>query len=117
MNNLLREISAWDLDEKLRGKTAFVILDVRENWELSYAHFTDARVRHLPMSIISQDLLEAFPAELRPAATEIVVICHHGVRSASVANWMMQNGWTNVSSLAGGIDAFAVEIDPSVGSY
>lgn len=117
MNNLLREISASDIDEKLRGKTDFVILDVRENWELNYAHFTDKRVHHLPMSIITQDLLEAFPAELRTAATEIVVICHHGVRSASVANWMMQNGWTNVSSLAGGIDAFAVEIDPSVGSY
>jgi rhodanese-related sulfurtransferase len=117
MNDLLHEISVRDLDGKLHGEDEFILLDVREKWELSYAHLTDRRVHHLPMSIISQDLLEAFPAELRSPATDIVVICHHGVRSANVATWMMQNGWTKVSSLAGGIDAFAVEIDPSVGMY
>ena len=95
----------------------FTILDVREGWELTYAQINNERVVNIPMSQISRFLKEAFPLELQQPGTEIVVMCHHGVRSASVALWMMENGWWNISSLAGGIAAYANEIDPSVGEY
>ncbi len=117
MSALLREITVLNLNQKIQAGEQFTILDVREPWELKLAQITDSRLVHLPMSQISQQLNEAFPETLRDQQTEIVVMCHHGVRSANVAIWMTQNGWKNVSSLAGGIAAYAEEIDPSIGEY
>jgi rhodanese-related sulfurtransferase len=113
----LREITAKEVSAKLLAAEKFTILDVRETWELTYAHINDERVLNLPMSQIARTYKEAFPLELRAPETEIVVMCHHGVRSADVAMWMLQNGWKNISSLLGGIDAYAVEVDPQVGNY
>jgi rhodanese-related sulfurtransferase len=117
MTQALREITAQDVSTWMLADEKFTILDVREPWELGYAHITGERVVNVPMSQIARLLKEAFPPELRDTGREIVVMCHHGVRSANVATWMMQNGWTNISSLQGGIDAYAHEIDPAVGVY
>jgi rhodanese-related sulfurtransferase len=117
MTNELREILAGELGKKIQAGEKFTILDVRETWELGYASLVDKRVVNIPMSEIGRLYGQAFPEELRRPETEIVVMCHHGVRSADVAMWMMQNGWKNISSLAGGIAAYAQEIDPSVGQY
>ena len=48
---------------------------------------------------------------------EIVVLCHHGIRSARVASFLAQNGFPKVANLAGGIDSWSAEIDPSVPRY
>jgi rhodanese-related sulfurtransferase len=112
-----REITVSELSKKMAANENFAILDVRETWELNYASLGDKRVVNLPTSIIGRDYQEAFPDELRSPEIEIVVMCHHGVRSANVTMWMIQNGWNNVSSLAGGIAAYAAEIDPKVGQY
>ena len=117
MAELLREITVKELSDLLLADKKFAIVDVREAWELNYAHLDNPRVVNIPMSRISNMLAESFPTELRQPETEIVVMCHHGVRSAKVAVWMMQNGWKNVSSLAGGIAAYSLQIDPSVGKY
>jgi rhodanese-related sulfurtransferase len=117
MAGTLREITVQELSDQILASKQFAILDVRETWELSYAHLVDARIINIPMSRIGHSLREAFPAELQNPETEIVVMCHHGIRSANVAVWMMQNGWQNVTSLAGGINAYALEIDASVGQY
>ncbi len=119
MTDEFREISVSELREKMLANDGgkFTILDVRELWELNLASLVDKRVVNVPMSRISELYHEAFPEELRSPQEEIVVMCHHGIRSASVAMWMMQNGWMNVSSLAGGIAAYAQEIDPEVGEY
>ena len=117
MSETLREITAKELSEKLRSGEKIAIVDVREVWELNYAHISDERVTNVPMSQIGRIQQEAFPLELRNPQAEIVVMCHHGVRSANVTQWMMQNGWKNVSSLAGGIDAYAAQVDSSVGTY
>ncbi|MGL5095111.1 MAG: rhodanese-like domain-containing protein, partial [Planctomycetia bacterium] len=53
----------------------------------------------------------------RNQAAEVVVLCHHGIRSAQAAAWLKQRGWTNVKSMAGGIEAWADRIDPAVGKY
>ena len=47
----------------------------------------------------------------------IVVVCHHGMRSAQVAQYLIQSGFSNISNLAGGIDAWAREIDPAMEQY
>jgi rhodanese-related sulfurtransferase len=111
------EISVQELDRKLKAGEKFTILDVRETWETDLVHIQDERVALVPMSSISEQAENAFPEELRDPQTEIIVICHHGVRSAKVTAWMQQNGWQNVVSLRGGIAEYAEEIDDSVGMY
>lgn len=117
MTNSFIEISVQELAKKLQSDATFTILDVREAWELEYARLDNPRVLHIPMSVLATNRQQAFPEELRHPQAEIIVMCHHGMRSASVAAWMVNNGWKNISSLAGGIDAYAAEIDPGAGSY
>ena len=117
MTDTMPEISVKDLSVKMIAGEKFTILDVREPWELGSARIKDERVINIPMSRIRQALKSAFPPELSEAGAEMVVMCHHGVRSANVTQWMLQNGWKNVKSLTGGIDAYVAEIDPSVGFY
>lgn len=111
------EITVQELAKKLKNNGAFYLIDVRELWELEYAQIKDAHVSVIPMSQMSREREEAFPPELRDPQTDIVVMCHHGVRSMQVTQWMRSLGWKNVYSLSGGIDAYAQKIDPSVGSY
>lgn len=49
--------------------------------------------------------------------TPIVMYCHHGIRSIDAASFLKNQGFTNVKSLQGGIDAWAIEIDPSLPRY
>jgi rhodanese-related sulfurtransferase len=111
------EISVQQLAQKIKAAENFSIVDVRETWEIELASIQDERVAVVPMSKVSEDGKNAFPEALRDPQAEIVVMCHHGVRSAKVAAWMQQQGWQNVVSLRGGIAEYAEEIDPSVGVY
>jgi rhodanese-related sulfurtransferase len=111
------EISVRELATKLNNKDEFVLLDVREEHELSRASLPEGSFVLLPLSVLAQQLLDALPPAAQDKNAEIIVFCHHGIRSAQVTAWLRQQGWTNVVSLAGGIDAYAQEIDPSVGSY
>jgi len=115
--NEIPEITVQELALKIKNGEKFTILDVREIWEANLARIDDERAVFLPMSIISRERKEAFPAALRDPQTEIVIMCHHGIRSADVTGWMRQQGWQNVSSLAGGIAAYAEQVDASVGTY
>ena len=111
------EVTVQKLALKMKKGEKFVILDVREVWETDLAQITDERAILLPMSRIAREQKEAFLPALRNPQTEIVVMCHHGIRSADVTGWMRQQGWRNVFSLAGGIAAYAEQVDPSVGVY
>jgi rhodanese-related sulfurtransferase len=111
------EIDVHELARKLGSDETFVLLDVREASELDYAMLVDDRLKVVPMSRIAQLGVGAFPEEARQRDTEILVMCHHGVRSAQVTQWMLGQGWTNVVSVRGGIDDYAKQIDASVGKY
>jgi rhodanese-related sulfurtransferase len=114
---MIPEISVQELAAKMKRGDKFTLLDVRELWEVNLAQIADERVLVLPMSILARERKEAFPDALRDLAAEIIVMCHHGVRSANVTGWMRENGWQNVHSLAGGIAAYAAQVDPTVGVY
>lgn len=114
---MVPEINVKDLAKKLEQGERFTLLDVREEWELRLARIDDERLLVLPMSVLARQLKDAFPESLRNLDAPVVVMCHHGIRSAQVTAWMLQNGWQNVFSLAGGIDAFARQVDSSVGYY
>lgn len=100
-----------ELREKLERGDDFLLLDVRtaEEWELS----------HLPQALlVPMDQVIARLGELEEhSEREIVVLCHHGVRSASVQGYLRQQGFANVRNLTGGIDRYAAEADPSVPRY
>ncbi len=111
------EISVQEMTQKIKAGEKFVIVDVRELWETELVRLNDERVVIVPVSKISEEAENAFPETTRDPLAEIVVMCHHGVRSAKVTAWMKQKGWQNVASLRGGIAEYAEEIDPSVGTY
>lgn len=114
---MVPEINVKDLAKKLEQGERFTLLDVREEWELRLARIDDERLLVLPMSVLARQLKDAFPEPLRDPDAPMVVMCHHGIRSAQVTAWMLQNGWQNVFSLAGGIADYAARVDASVGVY
>lgn len=89
----------------------FVLLDCREPGEVATAKIAGSL--HIPMKQIP-----ARVAELQPHATErIVVHCHHGGRSLRVTQFLRQQGFDQAQNMAGGIDAWSVEVDPAVPRY
>lgn len=113
----LPEIDVATLDEKLKSNDDFILLDVREADELLRAHIDDPRLVHTPMSGLAAGGTSALPEPAQSAERSVLVLCHHGSRSADVTAWLIQNGWTNVVNVRGGIDAYAKKIDASVGMY
>ncbi len=109
------EMSVSEMDARRKAGASFVVLDVHESLELRMAALDD--VVHVPMSQIAALREDALPEEILDKDTEIVVLCHHGNRSAQVAAWLRGQGWPNVWNLTGGIDAYAREIDRTVGLY
>ncbi len=113
---LAYEITAQDLFSRLAAKTSTPnrdvpkIIDVREPWEFTTAHIEGSIL--MPMG----DIPSRANQELDPDEP-LVVICHAGVRSMNVTMWLRNNGFENVQSLRGGIDAWSREIDPSVPRY
>jgi rhodanese-related sulfurtransferase len=102
------DIAPQDLKTRLDRKDPVVLLDVREDWETALCRLENAT--HIPIEEI-----EFRTAELDPA-DEIVVYCHHGVRSAAVAGFLRQQGFKAVN-LEGGLDQWARAIDPKMKRY
>ena len=86
-----------------------MLLDVRQNWETRLCRLDNAV--HIPIEEI-----ELRSDELDPAA-EIIVYCHQGVRSAAVAEYLRGLGFSSARNLAGGLDAWARTVDPSMRRY
>lgn len=95
--------------ESLRNNTPLVTLDVREPWECDIAA--------LPGSTCIP--LDALPHRWREldASAPTLVVCHHGVRSLHACLFLRQLGFTRVFNLAGGIDRWAREVDPTLARY
>lgn len=98
---------AAELREGSTPSTAF--LDVREDFERQICQIPDSL--HIPMGQIGQHL-EAIPRD-----QPLVVYCHHGARSNQVTRFLRQQGFARAMNLAGGIDAWAREVDPGMQRY
>ena len=106
------EINPDELKRKLDSGEKPVIVDVREAVELQMASVNNADIKHIPMG----DIPSRAHQELDPEE-HIVVMCHHGVRSANVTMWLRQQGFDRTQSLRGGIDLWSKTVDPSVPTY
>ena len=115
--NSIPLVTVEELATKLRSHDRFILLDVREIWELDLAKIVDDRLNVLPVSRLAAEGIMALPELAKSHDAEIFVLCHHGVRSADVANWLASQGWKNTYSVTGGIDEYARKIDGSVGLY
>lgn len=115
--SVVPEIDVHELARKLGSGEPFVLLDVREAWELDHAMIVDSRLKVAPLSRLAQLGIGALPEEVQGKDTEILVLCHHGVRSAQATQWLLDQGWSKVFSVRGGIAAYAVQVDVSVGKY
>ena len=94
-----------------------VVLDVREPWEVQTACVKEDgfQLLTLPMREIPARL-----EELRETLGDdrpIACLCHHGMRSLQVANYLAQSGFGEVVNLQGGIDAWSQQVDPTVARY
>jgi rhodanese-related sulfurtransferase len=90
-------------------RSGVVLLDVREHHELELASLDFAV--HIPMALVPSRLTEL------DSTSTIVVMCHSGGRSALVAGFLASRGFSDVMNLAGGIDAWAREVDDSISRY
>jgi rhodanese-related sulfurtransferase len=106
---MLREISVEELSARRNRGEKPLVLDVREAWELQLARIPD--VVHVPMNEVPERL-----GELSRDA-ETIVMCHAGGRSMRVAHFLVNQGFTNVANLAGGIDAWSRSVDATVPRY
>lgn len=103
-----REISPADA-APLVAVGEVLLLDVREDWEVETAAVTGAT--HVPMSLV--------PARQTslPRDRIVAVLCHHGMRSAMVAEYLRSAGHPRVLNVTGGIDRWSVEVDPQIPRY
>jgi rhodanese-related sulfurtransferase len=103
------EIDVRELERRRRGGESVTVLDVREPWEVELCAIEGSR--KLPLDTIPEHLEEL------PRDGLLVIVCHHGVRSGRAAAWLRAHGFDNAVNLAGGIDAWAREVEPSMRTY
>jgi rhodanese-related sulfurtransferase len=106
------ELSPQEVQSRLSRGDRLVFIDVREPEEFAVTRIDGAEL--VPM--------QSLPAEiqrLKRLADDagLVILCHHGMRSLQIASWLRQQDIENCSSLAGGIDRWSREIDPTVPRY
>lgn len=103
------EITPRRLHARLLGGDVITVLDVREPHEWSIARLPEARL--IPLSSLPQAVHSL------DRSAEIVVYCHHGMRSAAAVEWLQDQGFRTVRNLVGGIDRWSLDVDASVRRY
>lgn len=111
MNQPPMEVDCRHVKGKLDAGEKFLLLDCREQSEYDTVKIAGAVL--VPMSQIQERVGELEAYKEGP----VVVHCHHGGRSLRVANWLRGQGYLQAQSMAGGIDDWAVQIDPSLPRY
>lgn len=111
----MKQLSAQDLVGmgKAVGVPAPILIDVREPWEVALAPL---RVDGIETRLMPMNSIPACFGELDPTQP-VVCFCHHGVRSAQVVAFLERHGFEAAYNLAGGIDAWSVQVDPRVPRY
>ena len=104
-----KEISAIYAAKLRESDPEVTFLDVREDSELAICRLEGAL--HIPMAEIPQR------ADSLPKDGSLIVVCHHGMRSANVQQYLEAKGFRNIMNLAGGIHGWALEVDTEMARY
>jgi rhodanese-related sulfurtransferase len=105
----VKEISVTELKTKHDAGEDFLLLDVREPDELVTASIPWATA--IPMREVPTRLADL------PKDKPIAVMCHGGGRSGRITAFLNENGYPDAVNVAGGIDAWSTQIDPTVPTY
>lgn len=107
----MQDIDSRHLQQWLTDNTREppLLLDVREPWEFQIAHISGAQL--MPMHTVPSQLDDL------DKHAEIVVICHHGVRSMQIARFLEHSGFDHIFNLQGGVDAWAQSVDLNMPTY
>ncbi|MEH1814362.1 MAG: rhodanese-like domain-containing protein [Nostoc sp.] len=110
----MNQISVEELAQRLSSNDVSIqLVDVREPEELAIASIEG--FVNLPLSQFTE-WGDQVPTIFNPEA-ETLVLCHHGIRSAQMCQWLIAQGFTNVQNISGGIDAYSQLVDPSIPQY
>ena len=108
---MIRDLSARDLaawrDDPAREPP--LLVDVRERWEYDHCRIEPSR------SVPLRELPGALPT--LPRDRDLVLVCHHGARSLHAARWLASAGYTRLHNLAGGVAAWAADVEPTMKRY
>jgi rhodanese-related sulfurtransferase len=106
---MIVQLSPVEAAQRLRESPSACLLDVREKWEWDLVRVEGAK--HMPMNEVPQRW------QTLPEDGPILVLCHHGVRSTMVAQYLLKSGVDCVYNVRGGIDAWASEVDSTLAKY
>lgn len=106
------EVTPQEVKRRLDSGEKITLIDVREPAEFALARIENAEL--VPMRTVPAELSRL---DARTDVGTLIVFCHHGVRSLNVVNWLREQGVDACQSMAGGIDRWSLEIDPSVPRY
>ena len=110
----LPEITVRELARQIAEKaTSLQLIDVREPEEVALAFIEGFAT--LPLSQFAR-WSETITTRFDPEA-ETIVLCHHGIRSAQMCQWLVSQGFNNVKNVSGGIDAYSVMVDTTIPRY
>jgi rhodanese-related sulfurtransferase len=112
VSDLAFEVTPAEVKRRLDAGEKLWLIDVRQPEEHAIARIDPAEL--IPVNSVPA-AVQALEAKADEAP--LIVFCHHGVRSANVVNWLRGQGIADSQSLAGGIDRWSLEIDPSVPRY
>ena len=103
------EITPAEVKAKLARGERFALVDVREKWEYDTSRIEGSTL--IPLGSIPAHLTNL------QAAGDVVLFCHHGIRSLDAAAWLRLQGIDGARSMSGGIDRWSAEVDPTVPRY
>jgi rhodanese-related sulfurtransferase len=103
------EITPREVKDLLAQNDKILFLDVREQWEYDTAHLAGSVL--IPLREVPGNLQRIENSD------QVIVFCHHGMRSLDAAAWLRSQGVESARSMTGGIDRWSTEIDPSVPRY
>jgi rhodanese-related sulfurtransferase len=101
-----RELLRWQTD---LTRTQPALIDVRESWEFEYCRIEGSVL--IPLGELAARIDEI------PSDRPLVIVCHHGNRSGYAASMLLQAGFDDVFNLAGGVELWATEVEPTMKRY
>ena len=111
-DNTPLETTPRDVKKRLDAGERLYLIDVREPYEHQQANIAGAEL--IPMRNIPANLQQI---DAKADEAPVIVFCHHGMRSLQTVNWLREQGVAACQSMAGGIDRWSCEVDPSVRRY
>jgi rhodanese-related sulfurtransferase len=105
----IKSATPIEIKRRLDAGEPLELIDVREPGEIDIAAIPGARVFPMSQAAAWIDHL--------PGDRELVIVCHHGMRSMQIAMALAQRGHRNITNLTGGIDLWSTEVDPTIPRY